>query len=260
MTITPEFSVPAIVLAIPVLAALAIDPWLGKRMYQRLEQRRDHDGQALNRFYGRILLAEWACAAVIFAIIALSPGSTPADFGLMFPTSALDSLPNEPSELAGMVVGLLVAGVVLALVFRKFSGSLLETWRISLSTFQAMIPRTRTERGYAAAVAVTAGICEELIYRGFLIAFGVGVFGLHPYVAGGVAVLLFGVAHLYQGWSGVVRVTVFGIAMTWMYLRTGSLVLPIVIHAVTDLMSLVVIPRWLQAKAAKPTAEPAKAS
>jgi PadR family transcriptional regulator PadR len=159
MTISPEFSTPAIVLAVPVLAALAIDPWFGKRMYQRLEQRRGHDGQALNRFYGRILLAEWACAAVIFAIIALSPGSTPADFGLTIPTSALDSLPNEPSELAGMVVGLLVAGVILALVFRKFSGGLLETWRISLSTFEAMIRRrcvraasVRRGRGRGAAV------------------------------------------------------------------------------------------------------------
>lgn len=261
MHISPEFSTAAIVLAVPLLAVLAIDPWFGKRLYQRLEQRRAHgDDQALASFFRRIITAEWICAAVVVVIVAVSPGSTLSDFGLAVPKAALDVLPVEPSELAGTVVGLLLAGVILVVAFRRFAGPGLEVWRAGLSTYQAMIPATRTERGYAVAVSVTAGICEELIYRGFLIAFGVGVLGLHPYVAGGIAVALFGVAHFYQGWSGMIRVTVFGVAMTGLYFSTGSLVLPILIHAVGDVVSLVVMPRLLQAKAGGPAAAAAKAS
>jgi uncharacterized protein len=258
MHISPEFSTAAVVLAIPLLVVLAIDPWFGKRLYQRLEQRRASDGRALTSFYRRILGAEWACAAVVVAIVVLSPGSEPSDFGLVLPGGVLDALPVGPSELAGAVVGLLLAGTLLGLAFRKFAGSNLEPWRASLSTFEAIIPATPTERRYAVAVSVTAGICEELIYRGFLIAFGVGAVGLHPYLAGGVAVVLFGAAHFYQGWSGMIRVTVFGVAMTGLYLGTGSLLLPILLHAVGDLVSLVVMPRLLQAKAGDP-AEPAAA-
>ncbi|GAB3426419.1 CPBP family intramembrane glutamic endopeptidase [Flindersiella endophytica] len=249
MQISPEFSTVAIVLAIPLLAVLAIDPWFGKRLYQRLEQRRAYDSKALTGFFRRIIGAEWACAAVVVAIVALSPGSALSDFGLVLPSRALDVLPAEPSELAGTVVGLLVAGAILPFVFRRIAGSGLELWRAGLSTFEAMLPATRSERGYAVAVSVTAGICEELIYRGFLIAFGVGAFGLHPYFAGGIAVVLFGIAHFYQGWSGMIRVTVFGIAMTGLYLGTGSLFLPMLIHAAGDLVSLVVMPRLRQAKA-----------
>lgn len=260
MHVSPEFSAVAIVLAIPLLAALAVDPWFGKRQYQRLERRRARDSRALAGFYGRIVLAEWVCAAVVLAIIALSPGSALSDFGLVLPEGTLDARPVELAELAGTVVGLLVAGAVLALLFRKLPGSGLDVWRASLNAYQAMIPTTRTESRYAVAVSVTAGICEELIYRGFLIAFGVGALGLHPYVAGGVAVVLFGVAHYYQGWSGMIRVTVFGIAMTGLYFNTGSLVLPIVIHAVGDFVGLVVMPRWLQVKAGEPATQAAEAN
>lgn len=249
MPSSPEFSTAAVVLAIPLLAALAIDPWFGKRLYQRLERTRDQDSRALTRFYQRIIGLEWLCAALVLAILVLSPGVNPADLGLALPKSGLGPLPDEPSELAGMVVGLLIAAAILWLVFRKLADhpwQAVQAVQAGLVGYQAMLPRTSTERRYAVAVSVTAGVCEELIYRGFLIAFGVGVLGLHPYLAGGIAVLLFGVAHLYQGVAGMLRVTVFGVVMTSLYLSTGSLLLPIVIHAVADVMSLVVLRRGLR--------------
>jgi uncharacterized protein len=248
MNIAPEFSTLAVILAVPLLAALAVDPWFGRRLYQRLEQSRDHDSRALTRFYQRIIGAEWLCAALALATLVLSPGVALADFGLALPATGAGPLPDEPSELAGVAVGLLLAGAMLWFVFRKLAGepAIAGLWQAGLGTFLAMLPRTSTEGRYAVAVSVTAGICEELIYRGFLIAFGVGVLGLHPYVAGGVAVVLFGVAHLYQGAAGMLRVSVFGVAMTGLYLSTGSLLLPIVVHALGDIVSLVVVPRRLQ--------------
>lgn len=251
MGISPEFSTLAVALSMPLLATMVVDPLLGKRMYDRLEQRRKHDSQALTRFYGRIIGLEWACVAVVAVIIAVSPGAVPSDFGLTLPAKwfTVEVLPYEPSAIAGGVAGLLLVSVIALLIHRKLAkagvgsaGGIKALQQAGLDTFRAMLPRTPAERRLAIAVAVTAGICEELIYRGFLIAFGVGVLGLHPYVAGGLAALLFGAAHLYQGWLGMIRVTCFGVLMTGLYLSTGSLLIPIVIHAVGDIVSLVLVP------------------
>ncbi|WP_020575885.1 CPBP family intramembrane glutamic endopeptidase [Actinopolymorpha alba] len=251
MGIAPEFSTLAVVLSIPLLAVLVVDPLLGRRMYDRLQRHREHDSQALKRVYRRILIAEWSCAAVVVLIITVSPGAALADFGLALPDTwfDVDVLPRESSEIAGAVVGLLVVGTVLLLLSRRLAkvnarpaGGIKVLQQAGLDTFNAIIPRTATERRLAIAVSVTAGVCEELIYRGFLIAFGVGVLNLNVYVAAGLAALLFGAAHLYQGWLGMIRVTFFGVLMTALYLSTGSLVLPIVIHAVGDIVSLVVMP------------------
>lgn len=251
MEISPEFSAVAVVLSVALLAALVADPLLGKRMYARLEQRREHDSRALTRFYRTIIGLEWACAAVVAVIIAVSPGVLASDFGLALPTRwfTVDAQSVTPSAIAGAAVGLALVGIAFLLIYRRltkagaaFADSVTALRQAAVTTFKAMLPRTPAERRLAVGVSVTAGICEELIYRGFLIAFGVGVLGLHPYVAGGLAVLLFGAAHLYQGWPGMVRVTCFGILMTGLYLGTGSLVIPIVIHAVGDIASLVVAP------------------
>ncbi|WP_169739597.1 CPBP family intramembrane glutamic endopeptidase [Amycolatopsis taiwanensis] len=252
---SPEFSTPAVVLSIPLFVVLILDPLLGKRMYDRLEQRRDHDDRALKRSYWRIIGLEWSFVAIVALIIAVSPGARFSQIGLALPTKWFDAaaLPLSSSALAGMAFGLLVVGAAGWLVARKartsgvrFGDGYLKLQRANLETFKGILPRTADERRLAVAVSVTAGICEELVYRGFLIGFGVGVFGLDPYVAGGLAVLFFGLAHLYQGWLGTVRVTLVGIILTGLYLGTGSLVVPILLHAVMDIVSLVFAPRFLR--------------
>nr|WP_240942262.1 CPBP family intramembrane glutamic endopeptidase [Planosporangium thailandense] len=105
-----------------------------------------------------------------------------------------------------------------------------------------MLPRTRAERWHALAVAVGAGVSEELAFRGLLIATGVALFGVSPYVAAAALIVLFGVAHLYQGVGGMVGTALVGALLTGLYLASGSLLLPIVLHVVIDIRSLLLVP------------------
>ena len=91
-------------------------------------------------------------------------------------------------------------------------------------------------------MAVTAGVCEEIVYRGFLIALGVGVLGLGTTPAALLALALFVAGHLYQGWRSMFLIALVGGALTRLYLTTGSLVLPIIVHALIDIMAMVVLP------------------
>jgi len=98
------------------------------------------------------------------------------------------------------------------------------------SETQARAPAAGTK----AIVSVTAGICEELLYRGFL------VWALQPWVglgwAAAVSVIAFGAAHAYQG-KDVVRPTLAGLVPQGIALLTQSIPPGILVHAILDVMS-----------------------
>jgi uncharacterized protein len=57
----------------------------------------------------------------------------------------------------------------------------------------------------------------------------------------------FGLAHAYQGLVGIVPTGLLGGIMAAVYLQTGSLLLPVLLHAVIDLRFLLVPARALPA-------------
>jgi membrane protease YdiL (CAAX protease family) len=106
---------------------------------------------------------------------------------------------------------------------------------------EILVPATRAERRWAWAVSISAGICEELVFRGLLIMAGIAA-GWPPIVAALANSVLFGLTHLYQGWLGILLTTALGLAMTYFVLPTGSLLFPIVLHILIDLRGLVMVP------------------
>jgi membrane protease YdiL (CAAX protease family) len=65
-------------------------------------------------------------------------------------------------------------------------------------------------------------------------------------VAFTLAAVLFGLLHLYQKFWGVLGATILGLAFSVVYLLSNSIVVVIVIHALVDLRSLVLIPLVVQ--------------
>ncbi|MFV2177204.1 CPBP family intramembrane glutamic endopeptidase [Actinomadura sp. LOL_016] len=225
MQITPDFSTLGLVLSVPLLGYVLAEGPIGKRSYERMLRRREDDPRALTRMYRTWVVLAWASAAAALAVLAVSPGAAPSDLGM--------SLPADPSTTLGMIVGVAFAMVLVTLLTRR-SGV--------RRTVLDMHPRTPAERRWALAMAVTAGVCEEIVYRGLLIALGVGVLGLGVTTAAALALAVFVLGHLYQGWRGMLLVAAAGYSLTYLYLSSGSLVLPIAVHVLIDVMALVVLP------------------
>jgi membrane protease YdiL (CAAX protease family) len=218
-------------LCVTLVAYLAfVSPLLGKRSYDRLKRGREYDSgeKVFIRMFGLWMAELWALAAVALLIVGLSTDLDLKRVGF--------ALPTDPSITAGGLVGLAVTSVVVVLMVRR---SITSTGMApNQAGYEALIPRTPVERWFALAMSVTAGICEEIVYRGVLIALGVHLLGLPTPVAAGLALAVFVAGHLYQGWKGMGVVTLAGLALTLLYLITGSLVLPIVVHALSDMRSL----------------------
>jgi membrane protease YdiL (CAAX protease family) len=104
-----------------------------------------------------------------------------------------------------------------------------------------MLPRNRQELRIGAVMSVNAGVVEELLFRLGMPALIFGATG--SAVAAIVAsLLLFGALHAYQGIWGVVGTMVVGGLFLLAYVVTGTILWPIVLHALFDLRSLVLIP------------------
>jgi membrane protease YdiL (CAAX protease family) len=98
-----------------------------------------------------------------------------------------------------------------------------------------IVPHTAGEYRWFIAVSWTAGICEELLYRGVLtwvITSYVGVVAAQL-----IAAAVFGLAHAYQGPKGIVKTGAVGLVMGLIVLATGWLCPAMIIHALVDLAS-----------------------
>jgi CAAX protease family protein len=94
-------------------------------------------------------------------------------------------------------------------------------------------PHTRPELGMWIALSLTAGFCEELIFRGYLLWVFTPSLGL--WGAAAVSVVVFAAAHAYQGSRGILTTGVAGGVLTVVVLLSGSLLPAIALHSLTDI-------------------------
>ncbi len=106
-----------------------------------------------------------------------------------------------------------------------------------------LLPQTGRERRLWAAAALTAGLCEEILFRGFLIDYLHEVLSLSAAWSWALSSLLFGLGHAYQGRAAVILTALFGAAMGMVFVQYGSLLVPMVVHALWGLRILLVFPR-----------------
>ncbi len=113
-----------------------------------------------------------------------------------------------------------------------------------------LMPRNASERFWTAILSINAGLSEELCFRVAIPMLLLIVSG-SAWIAIVVSTLLFGLAHFYQGWLGVIATTFIGAILYWVYLATGSIWITILLHALLDLNDLAIAPwfeEWLKAR------------
>ena len=103
-------------------------------------------------------------------------------------------------------------------------------------SIDTLLPQGGLESALWIAVCITAGFCEEVVYRGYLQA---QLTALSASVAVGVLgqALLFGISHAYQGMKQVIVITVLGAIYGVLPLWRKSLRPNMIAHAWSDVFS-----------------------
>lgn len=106
----------------------------------------------------------------------------------------------------------------------------------AMQPHQWLMPSSKQElRWFTGGVSVSAGVCEELLFRGFILAAFTPIIGVVLSLLLGS--ILFGLCHLYQGWANVLRTGILGMLLGIIYLLSNSLWVVIALHALIDIYS-----------------------
>jgi len=196
------------------------------------------------RYYRKIVSALWFCALLALLTIgiltAFSFKTVPGEIHWLQTGSVTLKF------VEGFTIGILIA-IFLPAVFALRSAKLRAKAGKAAKKLAFLLPSTKEERRWWWLVCITAGVCEEFIYRGFLLHyFHVQPFHLSLTWALVVSSLIFGVGHLYQGGLGAVQTALIGFVFGVMFIVTGNLLLPMLVHAVLDLRVLAMLPEGFE--------------
>jgi CAAX protease family protein len=218
--LTPFDHALAVVLAavFPLLAVL-----FGTRRLRRAPE--DRRTGLRRRVYLRVMVVQWATVAAL-VVLWVARARTWDELGLV---------PHAGRGLVAMAIVVAAAAVVLLAQLRaaRRSDASLERVADRVRGFEAMLPHDARDLDWFRAVALTAGVCEELLYRGFL--FWYAAHWLSPVGALAASSVAFGLGHAYQGWRGVLGTTGVGALLAVVYVVSGSLHLGMLAHMLLDL-------------------------
>ncbi len=209
-----------------VLAGLV--PFHGVLAYGRLRAAGDPiPTRTKLRLYGTIVVMEWALVAATVAV-AHRHGLGLRDLGQTFG--------NPPLTLAVTLLGLLGLLALTGFNRRQIRRASREELEATVARARKFVPVGTTQIAAFALVSVTAGICEEILYRGWLVTFLSALVG-SVWIGMIAAAVIFGIGHAYQGRQGMIATGLLGALFGSMFVMVKSLVPGQVIHAAIDFVN-----------------------
>lgn len=184
-------------------------------------------GRLLNPVFGPWAVPVFTLGLAFVPIVACA--ALRFDFMRVFSVSRA-----TPARLAaGLILafGLLVASVVASvLIARFFPGLPVSEKALRNDVFGASLPYL------VATVAFLPAMCEELLFRGFILISFSGWKRPLAIVATGA---LFGFLHLEP--AQLPMTVLVGMALSWVCLETGSILVPVAMHAFHNLALLLIV-------------------
>lgn len=222
-----------IVLIFLVLGVIV--PWRGRTRLQQLLAKPRVESRERLALYGSTIAFQWAAAAVS-AWRAWAHGFTASQLGLL--------MPDRFRIVAITVIGAALIVALQWLNLRRMGRSASPLRGPLQALAERILPQSTMELIPFFALAITAGLCEEFLYRGFAMAVLTRL-GLPTGIVIMLSSLIFGLAHLYQGRSGFVSTTVLGVLFGISRVAIGSLLPVVAWHIGVDLVAGIAGPRYL---------------
>jgi uncharacterized protein len=176
------------------------------------------------RTYAYIILSEWGFVIALLWLTHQHDLSI-SDLG--------ENMGNVNLTVITIIVLLSVFMVMVYFNFRQLRQMSLEKLEVELRPLRKFIPNNVTEFISFILIAFTAGICEELLYRGWLqnlLAYGTG----SVWIGLILGAVIFGFGHAYQGKMGMLQTGIIGLIFGVVFIFTKSLMASQILHIIVD--------------------------
>lgn len=210
-------------------------PWRGYIRLRKLLALPSVDTQEKLALYAVTIAFQWGLVGVV-AWRAFARGLTLQDMGL-------GPQPWVGILLAGLLGAICIGGLQW-LNLRRIGKMEGETPELLRKLANRLLPVNLSEYLPYSALAITAGVCEEFVYRGFGIA-AFSKIGLPLWTVVLISSMLFGLAHAYQGRGGVLSTGIFGVVLAIGRFWLGCLIPMMMWHAGLDLAAGIAAPKYL---------------
>ena len=210
-------------------------PWRGRARLQKLLSRPRLQSRDRISLYLSTVAFQWSML-IITAWRSWARGLNATELGL--------AAPRYPLLVAAAVTGSVIIWVLQWFNLRRIGQSAEGPKGFFKVLAEGILPRSQKELSIYIVLSVTAGICEEFMYRGFAIA-AFPRAGLNLWLAVGASSILFAAAHLYQGAGGIAGTFIVGIVFSLGRVLLGSIYPPIFWHSTADSVAGIAGPRFL---------------
>jgi len=217
------------------LVLAIVVPWRGRVRLERLLSQPAFSTKEKLVLYGTTIAFQWILLGVV-AWRAMARGLTQSELGL--------GRGFDATIVMWSVIGALALGAFQWFNLGRLGSMTGAVPELMRKLSERLMPQTTVESAPYAALAVTAGVCEEFVYRGFVMA-ALSRLGMTTWIVLIFSSVLFGLAHAYQGRSGIVGTTLMGFVFGLARVLTVSLAPAVVWHAGVDLVAGVAGPRFL---------------
>ncbi|WP_078553834.1 CPBP family intramembrane glutamic endopeptidase [Bacillus alkalicellulosilyticus] len=188
------------------------------------------DGVNKWRLYGTIISTQWLAVLVLWLYWTMTNRSFSSLFVYEPPIIQLDK-----SVMIGLAVSMILGVVIGAGILLSSKNRRPNLKSPPDNSLDFLLPKTMGERVLFLFVAITAGFCEELIFRGVMVYYFSHLpFELSVFAIGLITSIFFGIVHLYQGWKGVLLTGYLGGVFYFLFVGSGSLWVPIIFHFLID--------------------------
>lgn len=210
-------------------------PVYGYISYQRLKKDVQTKPGTRVKYYYRILLEVWIPTLIIIVLTGVS-SLTLYDIGIR--KIAIEN--QWVSYLAFALFTLHLVSLIYHSYKMKYNAKYKEKICASgqFAHIKEMLPVTLKEQKIWNIVSISAGISEEILYRGFLLFFLEYVFpSFSVWIVLIFSAIIFGLGHTYQGLSGVIKTSLIGLYFGFLYLGFGSILPIMLLHTFVDYIS-----------------------
>lgn len=210
-------------------------PWRGRMRLKKLMALPRVGTMERLVLYASTIAFQWLIVAVV-AWRAWAHGYTAVELGL--------TTRGGTKLMIASVIGAATLGTLHWLNLRRVGRMPASARGVIQAIAERILPQSTVELPPFLALAITAGLCEEFLYRGFAMAV-LARLGAAAWLSVLVSSILFGFAHLYQGRGGFVSTMLVGTVLGSGRIVYGSLVPVIFWHSAVDVVAGVAGPRYL---------------